>query len=1162
MNDRTERVRPNTKGSASGCRRAAHTCLALLCVAVLLLALAPAAQAAKAVLSYFPTSTGSGEAGGLFNAPRGLAVNKARLVAVKPFGAGTAISSPAQFTTPALPPDLGPAKAFSVSDATATLAASVNPNNSPIGECRFEYGTDESYGKTVSCSPGNAAIDSPNEVQEISICASAGNFRLSFGADTTGDLPFNASASQVQAALEGLPGIGIGDVAVSGGPGDGQGSHPYVVTFIGDLAATDVEQIVLEQGTLSTGNGCPESVVTTTSGGFPVQVTAEVGGLAPSTAYHFRLVADNGVGGPQQGAAASFATRAPVVFPTRGYELVSALDVNGFPVLPDLSAPDGDHYAYTSGFSERGGEVGDRPPFRASRNPDGTWSQEYVGGPTPKVGTGVLFPQAVHSGDDLSWVAWGSEDRIDPDDQNRTVDGTGSDTYLRGPGGDITWISRDPRIPTGTPQTDPANAGRLTDGGPRYVAPDGSRVLFESERRLLPADLASGSNRSLYEWDRRPADARQSLTVSATAGSYTLTATTAAATGTLTAGSPTVTGVSIKAGTFRPGDVVSGNGIPPATTVVAVGAGSLTLSTNATTSGVQTLTVKEATPPIAAGAGAGEVQSALAALASVGPGNVGVSGGPGDATGSAPYTIDFGGSLAGAYVGPLSAASIDLSGGSPSSSVATATLRPGGHLSLVGIQPGSSSGFVAGSVLGSLSSIDESVGNRAVTRNAVSPDGRRVVFQSGASEATQRLYVRIDGESTVEASASSTDPTPFDVNYVGADRQTESVFFTSSSPLTADSAAPDTAGGNADLYRYQVDAPAGERLVDLTPASIAPGGAGVTRVLDVSGDGRRVYFLAKAVLSPGASPAECTNNAATSCNLYLVQLDGPDDDTAKLSFIAHGYIPLGQQESTVALGNDFGSTAQKDRQVVANPDGSVLAFRSTSALVPGRRLGRWRQIYVYDADRGELSCASCPSDGSAPASWASLTPASEEGGLFAGFQELNAQVPHVRNVASDGTVFFQTASSLLPTDTNGKQNVYEYRGGRLHLITSGSAPFKAIFGDASENGSTVFFQTASGVVPGVPGGIERVYAARIGGGAPEPPPPAPPCTGEDCKPVATPQPNYAAPSTSTIQGRGNVIEKPVRTCPKGSRKVRHGKPRCIRTRRRHHRGGHARGGTK
>jgi outer membrane protein assembly factor BamB len=52
--------------------------------------------------------------------------------------------------------------ASSVTQTTATLNATVNPNGGAVGECRFEYGTTTAYGSSVACSslpgPGESAI--------------------------------------------------------------------------------------------------------------------------------------------------------------------------------------------------------------------------------------------------------------------------------------------------------------------------------------------------------------------------------------------------------------------------------------------------------------------------------------------------------------------------------------------------------------------------------------------------------------------------------------------------------------------------------------------------------------------------------------------------------------------------------------------------------------------------------------------------------------------------------------------------------------------------------------------------------------------------------------------------------------------------------------------
>lgn len=57
---------------------------------------------------------------------------------------------------------------------------------------------------------------------------SSGNFTLTYGGQTTGNIAYNASAATVQAALEGLSSIGSGNVSVTGNTGG-----PYTIRMIG-----------------------------------------------------------------------------------------------------------------------------------------------------------------------------------------------------------------------------------------------------------------------------------------------------------------------------------------------------------------------------------------------------------------------------------------------------------------------------------------------------------------------------------------------------------------------------------------------------------------------------------------------------------------------------------------------------------------------------------------------------------------------------------------------------------------------------------------------------------------------------------------------------------------------------------------------------------------
>ncbi|HVS99055.1 MAG TPA: fibronectin type III domain-containing protein [Solirubrobacterales bacterium] len=473
-----------------------------------------------------------------------------------------------------------------------------------------------------------------------------------------------------------------------------------------------------------------------------------------------------------------------------------------------------------------------------------------------------------------------------------------------------------------------------------------------------------------------------------------------------------------------------------------------------------------------------------------------------------------------------------------------------GALSLVGVRPGTDVGFAAGSSLGS--SVNRNVGGEpgyanAVTAHAVSRDGTRVVFESGTGKTSQHLYVRLDGRSTVEASGSEgVDPAvsePRNVEFQGADENDESVFFTSGSALTPDSEAPGTtidpvtgADGSADLYRYSVPAdgdPAHGRLLDLTPA---PGGAGIRQVLAVSDDGRRVYFLARAALTADASSAESCFDVEPAtpefpalgglpgpCNLYLAELGGPAETSVRIHLVTQGTIPVAGYSYNSLAQAFVANPREKAREVAAIPDGSVLAFRSPDDLVPGRRTGGYPQVFAFDADRGELSCVSCPGDGSPATAFADLTPSLPDpsthypGTVIA--TETETSGPHVRNVSEDGTVFFQTAGSLVPGDANGKLDVYAWRAGRVGLISAADAG-ASYFADASADGSTVFIDSSSRLVPGMPPGVFRIYAARVGGGAASVGASAP-CGAGDCREAVAPQSSGQGAASAAFVGPGN-----------------------------------------
>ena len=129
----------------------------------------------------------------------------------------------------------------------------------------------------VASGPG----DKPrNEIQQVTVDATGGDFRLraSF-LQTTVPIAWNASAADVQSALEGLSENGFpeeiasdpGDITVSGPAGG-----PWTIEFTGANANTDVRQLQVVSSTLT--GGAATATVTTTQGGANFEICVPANG--------------------------------------------------------------------------------------------------------------------------------------------------------------------------------------------------------------------------------------------------------------------------------------------------------------------------------------------------------------------------------------------------------------------------------------------------------------------------------------------------------------------------------------------------------------------------------------------------------------------------------------------------------------------------------------------------------------------------------------------------------------------------------------------------------------------------------------------------------------------------------------------------------------------
>ncbi len=186
----------------------------------------------------------------------------------------------------------------------------------------------------------------------------------------------------------------------------------------------------------------------------------------------------------------------------------------------------------------------------------------------------------------------------------------------------------------------------------------------------VAVDNMPGGGGDLYVADNGSvANARQTITVNATGGSYTLSYASFVH-ATTSSGSPLVTAVS---GQWNVGDPVSGPGIPPGATIAhSVSPNSFELSASATAGGRAVLTVTRGTTEAIAynapAKGEGSVEAALLPL--VGEGGAGVANARVTGGTGGSYTVEFVLNLAATSVPAMTADSSGLTGGTATAAVA------------------------------------------------------------------------------------------------------------------------------------------------------------------------------------------------------------------------------------------------------------------------------------------------------------------------------------------------------------------------------------------------------------------------------------------------------------------------------------------------------------
>jgi hypothetical protein len=328
-----------------------------------------------------------------------------------------------------------------------------------------------------------------------------------------------------------------------------------------------------------------------------------------------------------------------------------------------------------------------------------------------------------------------------------------------------------------------------------------------------------------------------------------------------------------------------------------------------------------------------------------------------------------------------------------------------------------------------------------VSEGGVSGDGRRVFIGPGPACGGQGgVYLREAGTTTEISTAQCGLPDcggDPDPHFVGATPDGARAYLFTETRLTVEDTDP-----GPDLYRYEVDN--GQLTLLTGMAGFVPVPAAVTP----SPDGAALAFEA----SSESSGAE-----------GLVILD------------SHGARFL----------------AMQPRAMEWSADGRFLILESRLRLA-AEDLDGSLDVYRYDAASGDFTEISAGQGGAGNGAFDARI--GESIGTSFGHRH--------RTMSSDGGhVFFTTAERLVPEDHNEVSDVYEWADGQLGLISSGAGERPATYLDSNPDGDTVVFRTTETLLPrDRDGGDVDYYAARVGGGFPEPPSgPSGGCEGAACR---------------------------------------------------------------
>jgi DNA-binding beta-propeller fold protein YncE len=538
-----------------------------------------------------------------------------------------------------------------------------------------------------------------------------------------------------------------------------------------------------------------------------------------------------------------------------------------------------------------------------------------------------------------------------------------------------------------------------------------------------------------------------------------------------------------------------------------------------------------------------------------------------------------------------------------------------GSLKLVNVLPGTTETAATGSALGfrggAVSMVENAVsedGSRVVWGVEGSTPGN-LFLRDTATGKTVQLDAQQPGVEVSKTLYPSVPATYEHAYYEGATPDDSRIFFSDEWRLTKDSTA---APGRQDLYECEIEESEGEpkcKLTDLTASGNSELHAGVLGFLGYGGEqdssgaptSATVYYVANGALGENTAATHCEPGTVASsksneeeegkvveatalnqvCNLYAQHYDAGTGTWSAPKLITQ----LSQEDEPDWLAPSARHASERGlvRQVTSRvaPNGQYLTFMSDRSLTgyDTREAHNGRpveEVYLYKAaseGTAPLVCASCNPEGKRPTGIFDHLSAGEGQGLAVDRELrwaerwLSGSVPgwtpfeakssfyQSRYLSSNGRLFFNSVEALVPQDTNGKEDVYEFEfvgvggcttasetyaastGGCIAMISSGSSTHESVFLDASEGGGDVFFTTDAKLDQLDGDSAVDVYDAAICGreGARNcvlPPAASKPfCElAQTCKPNEDESPEqapFASPSTTVANGSTNSGKQEV-----------------------------------